>query len=360
MGNFIEMLGQQAATGGLGTIMGIATAGWNDQRQLRQQQELQRLQMQGNREMMDYSMKKQLEMWKATNYAEQIKQMKIAGLNPGLLYGMKGGGGVTTGSPTGAVQGANAPMGGGEIMGGIGMGINLELMKAQKSLIDAQTRNLDANTTKTEGVDTGLARTQIFEGMVRADNTRADTKVKELQADLMAFEKEIKGSTLEEAIQKFTAEAEAAKATVDLMANRLFIEKATANTMVDKAYADLVGTLLTNELTRAQTVTEGTKPGMITAETKAIGDRVHQEDLNRWQRWEQIFQDGVQKGAQQRDMISRIALDMQKMDNVPLEVAERVAEAIVLKGILGGPKGSTTTTTTPGGHKTTTETNYHR
>ena len=64
---------------------------------------------------MDYSYGKQMDMWNATNYPAQVEQLNKAGLNPALEYGMKGGGGVTTGSPTTGVQGGAA--------GNIGMGI---------------------------------------------------------------------------------------------------------------------------------------------------------------------------------------------------------------------------------------------
>ena len=68
-------------------------------------------------------------MWRDTNYAAQKEEMKKAGLSPGMMYGMGGTGGATTGDP-GASVGANAaPKGGGEIMG-------LQLMDAQRKLME--------------------------------------------------------------------------------------------------------------------------------------------------------------------------------------------------------------------------------
>ena len=40
----------------------------------------------------------QLKFWKDTNYPEQVKQMRDAGLNVGLMYEGAGGAGATTGS----------------------------------------------------------------------------------------------------------------------------------------------------------------------------------------------------------------------------------------------------------------------
>lgn len=143
-----------AALGGIpgiiGGVFGLATQKGQDRRQIRQQEKLQRMQIQGNKEMMDYSMGKQYQMWLDTNYGPQIEQMKRAGLNPGLMYGMSGGGGTTTGSPGGGVGGANAPVGGGEIQAMGMMGMQAALLKAQKENIEADTKQKEASVPNIE------------------------------------------------------------------------------------------------------------------------------------------------------------------------------------------------------------------
>ena len=73
--------------------------------------------------------------------------MKAAGLNPALMYGSAGAGGSTQGG-AGMAGGANAGSGsvGGTpsapdtgIISGVGMGLQLGLMDAQKRSIDADT-----------------------------------------------------------------------------------------------------------------------------------------------------------------------------------------------------------------------------
>ncbi|AXH73227.1 MAG: DNA pilot protein [Microviridae sp.] len=119
----------------INTGLGLMLEKHNDKRQIRQQGALQNLQIAGQKEMTDYNMSKQLQMWKDTNYKAQVEELEKAGLNPGLLYGMGGGGGTTTGQANGNVQGANAPQGG------------MEIQKAMElSLIDAQRRNIEADT----------------------------------------------------------------------------------------------------------------------------------------------------------------------------------------------------------------------
>lgn len=78
------------------------------QEQIDQQRKLNELEMQGNKSMMDYSRKLQMQTWHDTNYSAQRAEMEKAGLNPALMYGMSGGGGTTTGSPSGSVTGGRA------------------------------------------------------------------------------------------------------------------------------------------------------------------------------------------------------------------------------------------------------------
>ena len=82
MPNYLNMLGEQlgsqAATSGLGTVMGLMLEKHNDKRQLAQQRKLQELEMEGQRKMGDYNYAKQLEMWNATGYKAQMEQLKKA------------------------------------------------------------------------------------------------------------------------------------------------------------------------------------------------------------------------------------------------------------------------------------------
>lgn len=141
-------VGAGAASGLLGAGMGLLLEGHNDRRQLKQQGKLQDLQIQGEKQMTDYNMSKQLQMWKDTSYQAQKEQMQKAGINPALMYGMGGGGGQSMGTPNANVTGAEAPKGGGEAMAGMGIMSNaqLALMNAQKENIEADTANKKAET----------------------------------------------------------------------------------------------------------------------------------------------------------------------------------------------------------------------
>ena len=76
--------------------------------QLEQQTKLNNLQIEGSKNLMDYSRNLQMQTWKDTNYSAQRAEMEKAGLNPAMMYGLSGGGGTTTGNSSGSVTGAHA------------------------------------------------------------------------------------------------------------------------------------------------------------------------------------------------------------------------------------------------------------
>lgn len=164
MGNLAGIIG-----GVVGTGMGLALQGHNDRRQLEQNDRLLAQQQGYQRSLFDYQQQKQYEMWLKTNYGAQVEQLKKAGLNPGLMYGMGGGGGTTVGAGAPSAPNADAPKGGHEIQDMTGMGLQLATQAAQIKLLEAQ-----ANKTNIEAENIG-------EGGVNRENIKADTALKVLE-----------------------------------------------------------------------------------------------------------------------------------------------------------------------------------
>lgn len=253
---WIETLGQQmgAQAGGglLGAAMGLMMEKHNDQRQIAQQQKLTDMQIAGNKQMMEFSSQKQYEMWLKTNYKAQMEQLAKAGLNPGLIYGMAGAGG-TTATPTGNVTGGTAQGKAGETTDMTGMGIQMASTAAQIELMKAEANkaNADAEATRGYKKEESTATTAgIIQGI---ENAKAQQALTETNNKIQGVALEFAKGTLEENIQKATAEMRIAQETVDQMEQKTFIDKATASNVVDSIRADLATKLLEQEAIKAGT-----------------------------------------------------------------------------------------------------------
>ena len=161
-----QQLGTQAASSGIGALFDIALQGWRNKNQLKQNQALMNQQIAGQQQMGIFNRQQAMQMWNDTNAEAQLAHLKNAGLNPALMYGGGGAGGPTANTPTGNVgTGMGDPRAGG---GYTGMNI---LPIAQAKLMEAQARNLDADTENKTGQGVGIG--------IENELKRLDLKVNE-------------------------------------------------------------------------------------------------------------------------------------------------------------------------------------
>ncbi len=142
------------AIGGLGGgLLGMIGQNKRAEKQHKRQKELMGIQFANQQALNKQGQKLQMQSWRDTGYGAQMDMMKEAGLNPGLMYGMSGGGGQTTGSQGGgSAQSGNshAPM-------DIGASVQAGLMMAQAKKLNAET---DEIKKKTEESDSRIAVNQ--------------------------------------------------------------------------------------------------------------------------------------------------------------------------------------------------------
>lgn len=244
----LQFAGQAAGAG-----MGLLLGGLNDERQRRQQEKLQRLQIEGQKEMTDYNYSKQLQMWKETNYKAQVDELNKAGLNTALMYGMGGGGGTTTGSGSGNVTGGTAPQGGGEIQTMAGMGMQLQTQAAQIDLLKAQAENLRADTGKKTGVDTEKTAMETEKLFQEWQNLKQTHTLQELEATMKNIENFEKQTSQGNRLNFIEYQTKKALHDYKLVANENAISDATVQDHIKQIKAEAIGAVLKNSLTRSQT-----------------------------------------------------------------------------------------------------------
>ncbi|AXH75057.1 MAG: DNA pilot protein [Microviridae sp.] len=166
----------------------------NDQRQINQQQKLQDMQIAGQKQMGLFNQGLAIDTWNKTNYPAQRAQMEKAGLNVGLMYGMGGGGGATTNTPTGNVTGAMAPSGGNEAHMAMDKALQMELQKAQIQNIEADTKVKEAEIP-VKGTTADVNTAKVGEIGASIDNIKAQTATeqsKKALTDYQAANEELK------------------------------------------------------------------------------------------------------------------------------------------------------------------------
>ena len=112
---------------------------------------------------------------------------------------MGGGGGQTASLSTGSANGgAGAPVGGGEIAAMMGMGLQLQLLKAQKENIQADTNLKNTEAKKKAGADTDLTEMQAADLRAGIKNKSAENALLQIEKDLKLLEYQFQDKTFED------------------------------------------------------------------------------------------------------------------------------------------------------------------
>ena len=204
----------QAAGALGGGVFGIGMGMLNDNRQAQQNARLLAQQERYNKRMTNFNAQKQLEMWEATGYGATKEQMKRAGLNPALLYGMGGSGGGTTNVATSSGSGATASGHTGEMAATVGMGLQLAMQKAQIENIQADTKQKEVQAGKTAGVDTDEAKARIEEILQGVDNARVQNDKMVIERSMLEMARFEQGQSQQDRLDQIKWNAkQAAEAT---------------------------------------------------------------------------------------------------------------------------------------------------
>ena len=204
-----------AGVGLVGGALGMIGQGKRAKKQHNRQKELMGIQLGNQQTLNKQGQELQMKTWRDTGYEAQMKMMKDAGLNPGLMYGMSGGGGQTVGSQGGgSAQGGNshAPM-------DIGASVQAGLMMAQASKLKAETEKIKEETKSETGkMENMLAekgdifREQMAEAYWKIQNSTGEKLMTETnkiweEAQLLNKQNKITKETMDDVIEGARLEA---------------------------------------------------------------------------------------------------------------------------------------------------------
>lgn len=290
---------------------GAANEQWGNQLKLME------IQNRYNEQMAKNNQQRNKDLWDYTNYENQKKHMKAAGLNPALIYGMGGGGGISANGAQG--QGVTQPTDRSVEMGlkQQGLGLQLASIASQVELNKSQAEKNKAEAEKISGVDTRAQEATI-------DNLIAQTSNEKVRKGLILGQ--IRVADAEEELKRNTADWTKDKAD-ETRWNIKNLQKG-----IDKLAEEINGMKLDNEL-KEKTIDNKVKESSLTLQNlmaeillKGSQKKVNEEQAKAipaeiLQGWEELTKKGKaliiqreQMEAYAQDVINRYELGKKGLD----------------------------------------------
>lgn len=179
--------------------------------------------------------------WLRTNFSAQLREMKKAGLSPGLMLSPGAGGGAQPmqgGSPGGTNPNANF------------MSIGLDMMR-QKAEID----NLNANTEKTladaefrKGVETESTKANIANTIQDTKNKRAIEQGQYIDNFLNSTEAKYRGKTLEANLDVLKWTVNKIQKEVSILNSEDYVQQNIREERIRNAQLDNMNTFVSTQL----------------------------------------------------------------------------------------------------------------
>lgn len=236
MGVVVPLIAAAAAAG-----VNAATTGARNRKQFEYTHDLMGTQADLNKSLALFNQKLNLDTWEKTGPTGQAEQLRKAGLNPALIYGMGGAGGQTVGNAgAGSVSGQSADVQAPDM----GMGMQLG---AQLAMQKAQVDNLNANTAKTIAETPGAGQTQSRIG-ADIENTQANTALTNVNTKIAELDRQFKDGTLEQNIANVSNQASQIMAEARSAMTKANIDAATQETMIQSKQLELIGIGIENAL----------------------------------------------------------------------------------------------------------------
>jgi hypothetical protein len=305
---------------------GAANEQWGNQLKLMEIQNRYNEQMAKNNQL------RNKDLWDYTNYENQKQHIKNAGLNPALIYGMGGGGGVSASGAQG--QGVTQPTDRSVEMGlkQQGLGLQLASIASQVDLNKSQAEKNKAEAEKISGVDTKVQEATI-------DNLIAQTSNEKVKKGLILGQ--IRVADAEEELKRNTADWTKEK-TDETRWNVKSLQKG-----VEKLIEEINGMKLDNEL-KEKTIDNKVKESALTLQNliaeillKGSQQKVNEEQAKAipaqiLQGWEELTKKGkaliIQK--EQMEAYAQDVINKYELGKKGLDIEEQKLVKDIILGML--------------------------
>lgn len=309
------MIGEIMGIGG--ALMGALGANGASSQSWQRQHQLMEIQAELNQKNAKFNTAQAKEMWNYTNFENQMKHIREAGLSPGLIYGMGGQGGSTQGA--GAANGVGLPQDQSVGMGLRAQEIGIEMANAlsQIKLNESQASKNEAEANKIKGVDTEAQKATV-------ENIIAQTSNEKIKRGLILGQ--IRVADAEEELKRNTADWTKDKAE-ETRWNVKSLKKG-----IEKLSVEIDGVELDNDL-KKRTIDNKVKESALTLQNlmaeillKGSQRRVNEEQAKAipkqiLQGWEKLAKEGEgliiqreQMEAYAQDVINRYELGKKGLD----------------------------------------------
>lgn len=305
---------------------GIADEQWGNQLRLME------IQNRYNEQMAKNNQQRNKDLWDYTNYENQKQHMKNAGLNPALIYGMGGGGGVSANGAQG--QGVTQPTDRSVEMRlkQQGLGLQLASIASQVDLNKSQAEKNKAEANKIAGVDTEAQKATI-------DNLIAQTSNEKVRKGLILGQ--IRVADAEEELKRNMADWTKDKAD-ETRWNIKNLQKG-----IDKLAEEINGMKLDNEL-KERTIDNKVKESSLTLQNlmseillKGSQRKVNEEQAKAipaqiLQGWEELTKKGkaliIQK--EQMEAYAQDVINKYELGKKGLDIEEQKLVKDIILGML--------------------------
>lgn len=286
---YVAQLGMMAAAGGMGMIQDIWQNSLNKKAEKRG--------LENSKQLMDYQTMKQLEMWEKTGYGAQMEQLRKAGLNPGLLYGMSGGGGQSTGSVGATAQGIPTQS---NLGGAAGMGIQMGMMEAQRKLLESQTNLNNVEAAKKGGPDTGQVTAQTENIQQETDNKRMQYQLMKIDQSIKEIERFEKQDTQDDRLDAIEYNTKVIAKQLSIIENDAEISEATKANKIKLVAIDVITAGLKNAAISAGITMTEAQTAQLTKEVEMMVEKNKQA----WQGLDQTTQRiAIEKALQELKVV---------------------------------------------------------